>query len=99
MFLYYDYGNNILSLRKKINTDPLKFHNANANRKRKIRIIHKTTFRQEPQPSINNSKIDPIPLNNQPIIPPPVKTMSNSTRIPIIASISIYTTIAKTTNS
>ena len=99
MLKYYDYGNNILSLRKKFNTNPLKYHNANANRNRKIKIIQTTTFKQEPQPSINNSKIEPIPLNIQPIIPPPVKMMSNSTRIPIIASISIYTTIAKTTNS
>ena len=27
MFLYYDYGNNILSLRKKFNTGPLNIHN------------------------------------------------------------------------
>ena len=86
-------------MRNKFNTDTLKYHNANANRNRNITIIHKTTFRHEPHPSIKNSKIAPIPLNIQPTIPPPVKMISISTIIPIIASISIYTTIAKTTNS
>ena len=48
------------------------------------------TLKQEPQPSSSSSKIEPIPLNIQPKIPPPVKTMSNKTRIPMIANISIY---------
>ncbi len=86
-------------MQKKFNTDTLKFHNANANRNKNIRIIHITTFRHESHPSSKSSNMPPIPLNIQPMIPPPVKMISISTIIPIIASISIYTTIAKTTNS
>ena len=68
----------------------ISYHNAKANRNRMIIIIQTTTLKQEPQPSSKRSKTEPIPLNIQPKMPPPVKTMSISARIPMISSISIY---------
>ena len=65
------------------------YHKANASKTKKITIIQRITFRQEPQPSSKSSKMEPIPLNIQPKIPPPVKMMRITTIIPIIASISM----------
>ena len=73
----------------KFNKTALKSHNANANRNSKIKIIQAITLKHDPQPSSNNSKILPIPLNIQPRMPPLVKMMSPNTMMPIIASISI----------
>ena len=97
MFLYYDYGNNILSLRKKFNTGELKYHNANNIPSNMIpNIIHAIVV---PQPSNRNLTISTNPFIIQPNKPPPTNSRMTNTIKPMNASIFIYTTIAKTTNS
>ena len=54
------------------------------------------TRRHEPHPSARNSKIAPSPLKHQPNKPPPVKTASPTTMIPMIANISILKKIEYT---
>ena len=84
-------------MRKKFNTNTLKYHNANNIPNKMIpNIIHAIVV---PQPSKRNLTISTKPLIIQPNKPPPTnKRMTNAIR-PMNASISIYTTIAKTTNS
>ena len=82
--------NNIVTLRKKFKNQSNFYHEAKAINNIIIKKIHTITRRQDPQPSSNRSKIEPIPLKIQPKMPPPVKTASINTIIPIIASISIY---------
>lgn len=84
-------------MRKKFNTNTLKYHNANNILNKMIpNIIHAIVVQQ---PSKRNLTITTIPLIIQPKIPPPTNSSKTNMTNPMNSIISIYTTIAKTANN